>query len=123
MPKKTEKKSAVDMVAWVEKLPDEGGAWGKGITETIVSLETEADAFDQEVSKLEVQIKGLKDKAAQRRSMAMQTARRALREAPKLFDADLVKKLTQKPAEPAPEPAPQAKKSATKPASSQPAAE
>lgn len=119
MPKKAEKKSALDMVTWVEGLPDQGGAWGKGITETIVAMESEADSIDKDVESLEGQIKTLKDKAAQRRSMAMQTARRALREAPKLFDPELVKKLTQKPAAPE-EPAKPAPR--TKPSSSPQAA-
>lgn len=94
MPKKTEKKSAADMISWIHKLPEAGGAWGKGIIDTIDQLEVEAMGADEEIVALEAQVKSLKDKAAQRRSMAMQTARRAAREAPKLFDPSLVKQLT-----------------------------
>jgi hypothetical protein len=103
MPKKIEKKSALDMVGWIEKLPEQGGTWGKGIIDTVMAFEAEAGATDTEVDKLEAQVKALKDKAAQRRSMALQAARRAEREATKLYDAAIIAKV--KPAEQPSEPA------------------
>jgi len=93
MPKKVEKKSALDMITWIEKLPDGGGAWGKGIVETVMTFESEASTLDTEIVSLVAQVQALKDRAAQRRSMALQAARRASREAPKLFEAEVLAKV------------------------------
>lgn len=88
MPKKSEKKSAIDMVGWIDRLPEGGGEWGKTIVSAIISFESEADAVDVEVEKLSTQMAALKEKAAARRSMALQAARRADREAAKLFTSE-----------------------------------
>ncbi|MCZ2109741.1 MAG: hypothetical protein LC118_09265 [Dehalococcoidia bacterium] len=92
MPKKAEKKSALDLVSWIDGLPDKGGPWGKGIIDTVMSFEKEAEEADSQIAKLEEQVKAMKDRAAQRRTMAIQTARRAGREAQKLYGADDLKK-------------------------------
>lgn len=92
MPKKAEKKSALDLVSWIDGLPDKGGAWGKGIIDTVMSFEKEAEEADAQIAKLDEQIKAAKDKAAQRRTMALQAARRASREAGKLYSAEDLKK-------------------------------
>lgn len=91
MPKKSEKKSALSILGWIDGLPEGGGTWGKGITETVTAFEVEAEAADKEIEGLDAQVKALREKAAQRRAMALQTARRAEREAVKLYTADQLK--------------------------------
>lgn len=90
MPKKTEKKSALELVSWIEGLPDAGGSWGKGIVETVTAFETEAEAADKEAARLDGEARVAKDKAAQRRSMAQQAARRAQKEAVKLYTEEVL---------------------------------
>ena len=60
-------------------------------------LNAQQPTLSRQVAQLEAQVKALKDKAAQRRSMALQAARRAEREATKLYDAAIIAKV--KPAE------------------------
>lgn len=94
MSKKKERKPALDRMAWITKLPDAGGAWGNGALQQVNALETEATKFDREADEYEVAAKEARTKANDRRSLADQTARRAEREAPKLYSAEQIKAAT-----------------------------
>jgi hypothetical protein len=98
MPKKIEKKSALDMVGWIESLPEGGRSWGKGVIGSVMALESEAAEVDKEIEKLSEQASALKEKAASRRSTALKMARRAEKDVENFFTADEIKA-----AKPAPE--------------------
>jgi hypothetical protein len=74
----TQKKSQTDSIAWIERLPDDGGVWGKGLIETVATLEMEADHLEKVAAEAT-------EKAIARRRLARQTAKRAQKEAPSLF--------------------------------------
>lgn len=103
MPKKVEKPSSLEGLAWIQNLPDGGGSWGKGIIETVTGFEVEAMEADEEIGKLNEQIKTLREKSNKRRLMAQQAAGRAEREAKNLFTEAQIAQA--KPA-PAPDPTP-----------------
>lgn len=79
MPEQT-KKTPLESIAWVERLPDGGGAWGKGIVETVATMEAEAEKLEEVAAEAA-------EKAKARRRLAAQTAKRAEKEAPAIFSA------------------------------------
>lgn len=76
----SQKQSPMESIAWVERLPDGGGAWGKGIVETVMTLDAEAEELEKVAN-------DAAEKAKARRRLASQTAKRAEKEAPSLFSA------------------------------------
>lgn len=77
------KQTATEQLAWINRLPEEGGAWGLGIVETAKSIE-------DEMVRLEAQEKTIKDQIKARKKLLKATIRRAEKEAPLLFPADVV---------------------------------
>lgn len=94
MPKKLPPKDHREEVSWIERLPEKGGTWGKGIVDTVSGLMDEADKADAEAAEFEKVAKEARDKATARRTLADQTARRAAREAPKLFTVEALARAT-----------------------------
>ncbi len=72
------KMGSLESIAWLERLPDGGGAWGKGLVETVATLEAEAEGLEKAANEAAL-------KAKARRRLAAQTAKRADREAATLF--------------------------------------
>ena len=79
------KQTATDQLAWINHLPEEGGAWGLGIVETAKSIEAE-------MVRLEEQEAIIKDQIKARKKLLKQTVRRAEKEAPLLYPASVVEK-------------------------------
>ena len=80
-------------VSWIKNLPDEGGAWGIGITETVSGIESELHQLEASVAVAVEQIRS-------RKKLLAQTVRRAAKEAPLLYSD---KELTDALGAPSPE--------------------
>lgn len=79
----SQKQSSLESIAWVERLPDAGGAWGKGLVETVATMEAEAEKLEQVAAEAT-------EKAKARRRLAVQTAKRASKEAGALFSTKVI---------------------------------
>lgn len=74
------KEAASDALAWVLLLPEEGGAWGLGVTSTVKSIEAEMGRLEAQRIVIDEQLKA-------RKKLLRQTVKRAEKEAPLLFDS------------------------------------
>jgi hypothetical protein len=79
------KETTSEQLAWILKLPDEGGAWGLGITETVKSIEAEMERLEAQKATIDEQLKA-------RKKLIKATARRAEKEAPLLHSPRLIER-------------------------------
>ena len=81
----TEKKPASEQLAWIDRLPEKGGVWGLGITETVKSIEEEKE-------RLEAQLDSLKSQIKAREKLLKDKVKQASKEAPLLYSEDAVER-------------------------------
>ena len=77
--------SAMEQLAWLTELPEQGGSWGLGITATV-------EAFEDELTRLEAQKVSIEDQIKVRKRLVKQALKRADKEAPALFGEKVVSK-------------------------------
>ncbi len=79
MPKKKDDVAASSKVAWVEALPEGGGAWGRGIVSTVAAMEEDLQPLLEQRNELDRAVKA-------RESILNDAVKRANREAKGLFN-------------------------------------
>jgi len=95
--------SFVQQVAWVQHLPNEGGEWGKGITNTVRETAAMMDAFDEEIRRMDAQKAELVRKKSDQKKLLKATVRRAETECTMLFADVQIETAKQKAVEPQPQ--------------------
>lgn len=75
MPAKTNVQDILDKMEWVKRLPDQGGAWGRGLLST-------AQSIAQEVAELEQQRLHIGEQIRDRTALLRMLPGRADRESP-----------------------------------------
>ena len=90
MPKGTKDTRPVSQqLAWVEKLPESGGDWGRGITQTVNSVEAEVADLESTMAAEEEDYRrranAMRETIRTRRRLLGEVAKRADKEAPMLF--------------------------------------
>lgn len=78
MPKKSSK-SALEQIAWVTKLPEKGGGWGRALVSTVTEMEKEAEPLRKE-------FEDLSERLAVREGIVKDAIKRAEREVKGLFN-------------------------------------
>jgi hypothetical protein len=81
----TQKQSPLEAVAWIEKLPDGGGTWGKSILDTVTTMEVEADDLEKKAEECA-------ETAKSRRKIAKQAVKRADKEAVSIYSQEVIDK-------------------------------
>lgn len=79
MPKKKNAKPATEQVAWINELPEKGGAWGRSIIQTV-------DAMEGDLSPMRDEFEVLSEKIVAREAIVKDAVKRADREAKGLFN-------------------------------------
>ena len=82
----------VEVIGWVERLPNHGGAWGQGIIGTIRNLMSEIDHADKQIEELDRQVKQVRGHIGIRRKFVRDTARRAEKEVEALYSDSQIRK-------------------------------
>jgi len=85
MPTRTNPQDILDNIFWVKNLPDGGGSWGQGLTGT-------AEAVSREVSDLEKTKANIEGEIRKRLRVMRALPGRAEREAPLMYDDEVVAK-------------------------------
>jgi hypothetical protein len=85
--------SFLKQVEWVERLPGNGGDWGKGIVGMVRHIEPEIDALTEKRAKLDADIK-------QRTTLLRETVKRADKEVSMLFSNTQIEKAKNPPPDP-----------------------
>jgi hypothetical protein len=75
--------SAYDSLSWINHLPEEGGAWGIGLIETVKSSEEDIGSMQAEIETIKVRMKA-------RQKLIRQCQRRAEKEAPLIFTPEQI---------------------------------
>ena len=78
-------------VDWVENLPDNGGAWGKGVIETCMALEAEIETLEAKRQEVEASLREFDSQIKVRKKLLRQQGRRAEKEAVMLYGESVVK--------------------------------
>jgi hypothetical protein len=82
---KGKKTDPMDTVAWVKKLPNEGGAWGQGVVGTIIECDQKIAQIDDQMKALSVQMDQFKAAKKDQVKLQRSTAKRAEKEASTLY--------------------------------------
>lgn len=84
-----DERPASEQVAWVKYLPKEGGDWGRGVTSTVASTETELADLEKRYEAMCADHRAKEDELAgtirSRQKLLLETARRAGAEVPMLY--------------------------------------
>jgi hypothetical protein len=72
-------------VAWISKLPNNGGDWGKGIIGTVKTLEAGIAENEAKEAELQTQIEALRDDSKTKKKLLKATVKRAQGEVGMMF--------------------------------------
>lgn len=85
-----EKKSAIESLEWITRLPECGGPWGDGIIATVSNIETEIETKNMDKAELKKRIAVLSSDIQTRKRLIDSTVKRAKREAVALYGEEMV---------------------------------